>query len=335
MDAVAYIQSWLNHPKRIAITTHQKPDGDALGSSLGLYHFLRSFGHQVQIVSPTEFGDNLKWMPGADQILVGPQDVDKANWLFLGADIIFCLDFNGLNRINEFEDIVRESEAIKIMVDHHLEPEGFDDYRYWDDQASSTAEMIYRLIEALGATDKVSREVATPLYAGILTDTGSFKFTTTTPAVHRTVAELIDRGVSAYEVYEAIFGNSSENRLRFFGHCFTQCLKVLPEYKTAYIMVNKETFREFNIKAGETEGLVNYALEIKDINLGILITENDDLVKLSFRSRGSFAANEFAKHFEGGGHFYAAGGRSKTSLEETEVKLLALLEAHRLALVEA
>ena len=332
MEFIDQLRDWLSTPKRIAITTHQKPDGDAMGSSLGLYHYLCKLNHNVKVVAPTEYADNLKWLPGTDQVVIGPRDPDQANWVFLGADLIFCLDFNHLNRINEFQDIVRESDGKKIMVDHHLEPEGFDDLRFWDASASSTAEMVYRLILELGDLDQINEDIANCLYTGLLTDTGSFKFTTTTPAVHQMAASLIGKGVSAQKVHEEIYGKSSENRLRFFGHCFSNCLKVLPEYNTAYMMVEKGVFREFNIKAGETEGLVNYALEIRGVVLGILITENEDIVKLSFRSRSGFASSEFAKNFEGGGHFYAAGGKSKTSLAETEEKLLQLLETHKEAL---
>jgi len=335
MNSAEQLKEWLSRPRRIAITTHQKPDGDAMGSSLGLYHYLIQGGHKVKFVSPTPYPDNLKWLPGNKEVMVGPEDPDAANWAFLGADIIFCLDFNHLHRINEFENVVKESEARKVMIDHHLEPEGFDDLRFWDPNASSAAEMVYRMLEELGELDKINQDIATSLYTGIMTDTGSFKFSSTTPRVHMIVASLLETGITALEIHDNIFGNSSENRLRFLGHCFTECLQILPDYHTAYMIVEKEVFKKFNIKSGETEGLVNYALVIQGVNLGILITENDELVKLSFRSRGNFAANEFAKNFDGGGHFYAAGGKSKVSLKETEEKLLSLLEAHKTQLQNA
>jgi len=325
----------LSRPRRIAITMHQKPDGDAIGSSLGLYHYLIQDGHKVKVITPTDYPENLKWLPGTSDVLIGPEDPDAANWAFTSADIIFCLDFNSLHRINEFESAVKDSEAIKVMIDHHLEPEGFDEVRFWDPEASSTAEMVYRLISARGELDKINQEIAYGLYTGIMMDTGSFRFTSTTPEVHKIVASLIERGIKINEIHDCIFSNSSENRLRFLGHCFSNCLHILPEYRSAYIIVGKEVFKNYQLKSGETEGLVNYALEIKDITLGVLITENDELVKLSFRSRGNFASNEFAKNFEGGGHFYAAGGKSKSTLEETEKKFLALLETHKLQLQNA
>lgn len=335
MTPLEELKSWLTKPRRITITTHQKPDGDAIGSSLGLYHFLTGQGHKVKVVVPTDYPENLKWMPGNDTILIGPNDTEGANWDFLGADIIFCLDLNALNRLSEFEDVVRSSEARKVMIDHHLEPEGFDELRFWEPEASSTAELVFKLIDDWGAKDQITPQLATALYAGIMTDTGSFRFNTTKPLVHRIVAELIEYGAEPYHTYEQIFANSTENRLRFLGHCFSNCLHVYPELKTAYIAVPKEMFKSFNVKSGETEGLVNFALEMKGIVLGILITENDEMIKLSFRSRGNFAANEFAKHFEGGGHFNAAGGRSRMNMDETEKKLVSLLEQFKVELHNA
>ena len=269
MKTIEDLQEWLaKKPRRIAITTHQKPDGDAMGSSLGLYHFLVDKGHKVQVVVPTDYPQNLKWIPGSATVIIGPDDPDAANWAFLGADLIFCSDFNSLHRINEFGDVVRESEAYKVMVDHHLEPEGFEDVRIWDTSASSAAEMVFRMIEAFGELDSLSLDIATALYTGIMTDTGSFRHPNTSTKVHKTVAQLLEKGVKVTEIHDEIFGNSSENRLRFLGHCFSECLTVIPELRTAYILVAKEVFKRFHIKSGETEGLVNYALEIKDINLG-------------------------------------------------------------------
>lgn len=326
MKEIEQLQDWLGRPRRIAITTHQKPDGDAIGSSLGLYHYLIQFDHKVKIVVPTDYAENLKWLKGSDQIMIGPNNPEAANWTFEGSDIIFCLDFNALDRINEFASVVEDSEAKKVMVDHHLEPKGFDDLRFWDAEASSTAEMVYRMILAAGHKDKVTIDLAEALYMGLLTDTGSFRYTTTSPAVHQMASHLLEVGVDTTKVFDLIYSNSSENRLRFFGHCFTNCLHVLPELKTAYLKVDKSIFKQFHIKSGETEGLVNYALGLKDINLGVLMTEQDDLVKLSFRSRGSVGASEIAKLFGGGGHFYAAGGKSTESMDDTEKRFLEILE---------
>ena len=332
MDHINELKDLLSFPQRIAITMHQKPDGDAIGSALGLYHYLVKKGHSVTVVSPTDYADHLKWMPGTPKVLIGPNDPDRAKWAFDGADLIFCLDFNALYRLQDFEASVKDSAATKIMIDHHPDPAGFEDIGFLDTTASSTAEMVYRMIDALGDKELVDKDMAEPLYAGIMTDTGSFRFTNTSAEVHRIVSHLIDVGVEVHPVHEAIFSSFRPERLKFLGHCLLNCLTILTEYKTAYIKLEKEVFKEFNVKSGETEGLVNYALSIKDINLGVLMTAQDDIIKMSFRSRGEVSSSDLAKEFDGGGHFYAAGGKSKSSMEEAEQKLLASLEARKAVL---
>jgi len=320
-------QDLLSSPKRIAITTHQKPDGDAIGSSLALYHYLIKKGHRVDLVVPTEFAEFLKWVPGADKIIVGPEDDERANWIFEGADAIFCLDLNSLQRIAPFDKVVRDASGTKVMIDHHMEPEGFHSVELWDETASSTAELIYRLITGLGDGDLIDQDIAEAIYTGTLTDTGSFRFTNTSPAVHRMVADLIEKGVSVNKIYEHIYNNGSVDRLRFIGHCLSERLNVLPEFRAAYFKIPREVFRNFNIRTGDTEGLVNYALSIKGVDLAVLLTEQDDLSKLSFRSRGEVSSVAFAEEFNGGGHFYAAGGRIKQPIDTTEVQLRELIEA--------
>lgn len=326
-EQIGQLAEYLDKPQRIAITTHQKPDGDAMGSSLGLYHYLTDRGHKAKVVVPTDYTENLKWLPGSDEVLIGPNDPEGAKWVFEGADLIFCLDFNGIGRINEFGEAVMDSEAKKILVDHHLDPEKFEDLAFWDSTASSTAQLIYRMIVALGHKDQMSLQVADCLYTGILTDTGSFRFSTTTPEVHLICAHLLEIGTDKTAIYDHIYNNSSENRLRFLGHCFTNCLHVIPEYRTAYLKVGKDVFKSFFIKPGDTEGLVNFALGIKGVDLGVLMTAQDDIIKLSFRSRADISSNELAKHFNGGGHFYASGGKSHASIDETEQKLVELVKS--------
>ena len=313
---------------------HQKPDGDAIGASLGLYHYLIQKGHSVTVVSPTDYADHLKWMPGSKKVLIGPNDPDRASWAFDGADIIFCLDFNALHRLKDFAGAVQDSEAKKVMIDHHPDPEGFEDLGFLDTTASSTAEIIYRIIDQMGDKELVNRDMADALYSGIMTDTGSFRFTNTSSELCiRIVAHLIDLGIDVNAIHEAIFSSFRAERLSFLGHCLLNCLTVLPELKTAYIKLEKEVFKQFNVKSGETEGIVNYALGIKDINLGILLTAQDDIIKMSFRSRGEVSSNDIAREFGGGGHFYAAGGKSKASMEETEKALIELLESKKAVLV--
>ncbi|MEL6694889.1 MAG: bifunctional oligoribonuclease/PAP phosphatase NrnA [Bacteroidota bacterium] len=326
---ISELKEMLAKPQRIAITMHQKPDGDAIGSALGLYHFLKGEGHRVDVVAPTDFPENLKWIPGANQVLIGPNDTDRAKWIFDGADLIFCLDFNALHRINEFKPVVEDSMGKKIMIDHHLDPAGFEDLAFWDPEASSTAELVYRLISELGKKDQITKEMGDALYTGIMTDTGSFRFTNTSPAVHRIIAHLMEVGVDVTFIHDALFNNSSVDRLKFIGHSLGNCLHVFPDYHAAYIKLDREVFKRFNLRPGDTEGLVSYTLSIKNIYLGVLITTQDDIVKLSFRSRSGVSSVTFAQEFNGGGHFYAAGGRTKESLEQVEARLQSLFETHK------
>lgn len=320
------IQKRLSTPKKIVITMHQKPDGDAMGSALGLYHYLLQLGHNAVVIAPTDFAFFLKWMPGSGSVMIAPFMPEKSRRFFTNTDIIFCLDFNDLNRLNEFSETVEKSPAYKVMIDHHTFPKDFANFRYCDEKASSTCELIHRFIVEMGHKHLINKEIATNLYTGIMTDTGSFRFDITTPAVHRAVADLMDTGIETHKIHEAIYDSFSEGRLRFWGHCFKECLRVIPEKKAAYFIVSKEEAQGYKIETGDTEGLVNYALGIRGIEFATLIIENPDVIKLSFRSKGDFGVNIFARNFSGGGHFHASGGKSHTTLAETEAKFLALLE---------
>ncbi|MEO0898898.1 MAG: bifunctional oligoribonuclease/PAP phosphatase NrnA [Bacteroidota bacterium] len=326
---ISDIKTLLSEPRRIAITMHAKADGDAIGSSLGLYHYLKQKGHRVEVVSPTDYPENLKWIAGTEDVQIGPNDPDRASWTFEGADLIFCLDFNAIHRLNDFAGSVEDSMAKKIMIDHHMEPTGFHDLAYWDDEASSTAELIYRLVDDLEDLDKLNEDMAEALYTGILTDTGSFRFTNTSPKVHKIVGHLLEAGADNHKIHESIYSNFSMDRVKFLGHALLNCLHVKPELKTAYILLNKEVFKTFNLKSGDTEGLVNYALSIDGIKLGALISTQEDIVKFSLRSRDNVSASQLAQHFGGGGHFYAAGARITASIEEAEQKFLELLEEEK------
>ncbi len=325
-NALTEISDLLASPQRICITTHQKPDGDAIGSSLALYHYLKGLGHTVKLVVPTDYPDFFKWLGGTNEVLQAPNDMDMAAWAFEGSDLIFCLDFNATHRVNDLESSLKESMATKIMMDHHLDPEPFYDLSYSDQTASSAAEMVYRFITARGHGDQITLDIANALYVGLMTDTGSFRFSSTTRSVHEMAGHLVEVGVNPTEIHDLVFAQSSVERLRFFGYCFLNCLTVVPEYETAYFKLDRQIFKDFNVKTGDTEGLVNYALGLQGIKLGVLISVQNDLVKLSFRSRGEVSAKAYAEQFMGGGHFYASGGRSTDSLEETEARLLALLK---------
>lgn len=326
----------LAQPKKIVITTHHKPDGDAMGSSLGLYNYLIQQGHHAKVVSPTDYPDFLSWLPGNDEVIIYTEQVKEATELIAAADLIFCLDFNALNRINEMGELVGESNALKIMIDHHLEPQDFDDYRYWDINACATAQLIYTfIVEELNNKKFINKDVATCLYTGIMTDSASFSLPKTTSAVHRIIADLIDAGAINWQIHEQIYKNSSENRLRFLGICLSQRLEVLHEFNTAVIAVTKEDLEKYDVITGDTEGIVNYALSIAGIKLAAFIVERSDKVKLSLRSKGEFPANEICKkYFNGGGHRNAAGGMSTDSLEQVVAQFKLILPEYKKLLIQ-
>jgi phosphoesterase RecJ-like protein len=326
----------LAQPQKIVITTHHKPDGDAMGSSLGLYNYLIQQGHHVKVITPTDYPQFLNWMPGNGEVIIYTERTQEATALIADAKIIFCLDFNALSRINEMGAQVGKSSAVKIMIDHHLEPEDFDDYRYWDINACATAQLIYTFItNELNNKKLVNKDVATCLYAGILTDSASFSLPNTTSDVHRIIADLIDAGAVNYRIYDLIYNNSSESRLRFLGTCLSQRLQVLYEYNTAIIVANKHDLEKYGVTTGDTEGIVNYALSISGIRLAAFIVERPDMIKLSLRSKGEFPANDICKkYFKGGGHRNAAGGVSNSSLEETINQFKLILPEYKKLLIQ-
>jgi len=316
---LSYLGSFTN-PK-IIITTHHKPDADAMGSSLGLYHFLKYLGFYPTVISPTDFAHNLHWMPQAELVINYEEQTEKCKQLVSEADLVFCLDFNDLSRINDLGIDVKASRAKTVLIDHHQYPSNFENFTYWDDTASSTCELVYRLIQDLNQTHLVDASIATCLYTGIMADTGSFKYSNCSGSTHRTIADLIDKGANHVEINDRFYDNFSEQRVRFIGYAISEKMEVLREYNTVLIVINKEELERFQLTTGDTEGLVNYGLSIKGIKFAVLIIDRTKMVKMSFRSKGNFGVNLFAKtYFNGGGHFYAAGGSSTDTLEHTVVK---------------
>jgi phosphoesterase RecJ-like protein len=330
------LKQLLAEPAHIVITTHHKPDGDAMGSSLGLFNYLIQKGHYVRVVSPTDYPYFLQWLPNNPEVIIYTEKVEESKRLVKEADIIFCLDFNALSRINELGEEVKKSSAIKVMIDHHLEPEGFDDYRHWDISACATAQLIYDFIaNVLDDKALINKDVATCLYTGIMTDSGSFRFPTVTSSLHRIVAELIDAGAENWRIHQQVYDNATEGRLKFLGFCLSNKLEVLREYNTAIISVSKSDISQFDIKTGETEGVVNYALSLNGIRLAAFIVERTDRVKLSLRSTGDFPANEICKkYFDGGGHRNAAGGHSELPLDEVVNKFKTILPEYKNLLLQ-
>ncbi len=309
----------LESPK-IIITTHHKPDADALGSSLGLYNFFMNAGIPSQVISPTDYGDFLNWMPGEESIINFEENKLMCEKLIEEADYIFCLDFNALSRINDMGGMLAKSKAKKVMIDHHLNPESFYDFEYWNCERSSTCELIYEVIQ-LWDGSLMNKDIAQCLYAGIMTDTGSFRFPSTRPLTHVVVSELLKFNIDHHSIHECIFDSSTESRIKFTGYVISQKLEVISEYHIALMSVTQDELTRYDVVTGDTEGLVNYGLSIKGIKLAVLFIDRKHLVKMSFRSKGDFPANEFAsRYFKGGGHFHAAGGQSELTLEETIVK---------------
>lgn len=327
MQELSALKGFLSTPRNIVITTHASPDADALGSSLGLYHFLTNRGHDVTVVTPTDYPKFLNWMKGNNKVVINSdENFDEVSKLFLETDLICCLDFSSLNRIKNLDELVATSKAKKLLVDHHLNPEHFADFELWDQKAAATAELIYDLILLLNGANEINVAIAECLYSGIMTDTGSFRHPSTSSKIHRIVADLIDIGADVNKVSRNIYDNNSLNRLRFMGYALAEKLIVETKMHVAYFIITAAEHKQFKLKSGDTEGLVNYALGIKGINVAAILMEKDGEVKISFRSVGDFAVNDFAsKHFDGGGHKNAAGGHSLESLDETIKKFKKLI----------
>lgn len=331
MKPVSEIFPFLDEPKNIVITFHQKPDADAMGSGLGLYNFLVQFGHQVTVISPTNWAGFLRWMPGAKKVIDFEMQNEKALNALKDTQWLFCLDFNVLSRARNMEPVLSELNCTKILIDHHREPqtEVFD-YGLSDTGKSSTAEMIYDFIVNSGHAEKINTEIAECLYAGVMTDTGSFRFNSTTASVHRMVASLKEFGFDHSKVHENLFDNFLETRFRFFGNILLHRMKIFYEYNTALITIPQKDLIKYNVKTGDTEGLVNFPLGIKGIKLAAVVIDRGDERKSSFRSKGGFDVNTFArKYFNGGGHFNAAGGNNKEPLEEVVKKFMEAIEENK------
>lgn len=303
----------------IAIVTHTNPDGDALGSSLGLYGFLLLSGHKrVSVITPDGYPSFLHWMPWEQDIIIAEREMERAEKGILGAKLVFCLDFNGINRVNHLEDVLRKSKGKKVLIDHHPQPQDDFDLVISEIRASSAAELLYDFIVALGGEGRVDRRVAECLYAGIVTDTGSFSYGCNEPKTYEITARLIALGVDGEHLHRLIYNTYSEDRMRLLGYCLSERLKVFPEQQAAYISLSAKDLQRFNHQEGDTEGVVNFALSIENIHLAALFIEKEDHVKISFRSSGSVDVNLLAReHFNGGGHRNASGGKSFKSLEKT------------------
>lgn len=316
--------------KNVFITTHHKPDGDAMGSTLGLKLFLEKYVETVNVVTPTDYAPFLDWLPANEQVTIFEDDILAAQEKLNAADLVFCLDFNALTRVNELGELIAQSAAKKVMIDHHLEPQGFEDYTLWSPKFSSTCELVLYMIKTHFSTNDITPEIATCLYTGLMTDTNNFCNANVVGQTFNHAALLLDKGAKNTEIYDKIYNVFSENRSRLFGFSLHKKLEIIPELRTAIISLTKEELLHFNVQTGDTEGLVNFPLGIENIVLSVLIIDRTKLVKMSFRSKGDFAVNTFAAaHFEGGGHKNASGGQSTMSLDETIEKFKEKIKLHK------
>lgn len=332
--ALFAVKELIRNAQQITITTHHKPDGDALGSSLGFYNYLKALGKTVTVVSPSEFPDFLGWMKGSKEVIDFIRSPKIATEQLNKSDLIFCLDFNDPRRAEKMQPVLMQSTAKKILIDHHLHPVSFCDYTFSYPETCATAEIIYHLFIALGDEKFIDVDIAECLYAGIVTDSGSFRFSSVTPDTHRVAAALIEAGAQHYKVHELIFDSFSLMRLKFLGFCLKEKLSVVNEFNAAYVAVSKAEMDAYQHKTGDLEGVVNFALSIKGIKMAALFSEGDGIIKISFRSKDEFSVKELAeKYFEGGGHRNAAGGKSRLSLNDTVTKFLEILPNYRTALV--
>ena len=318
--------------KNVVITTHRGPDGDAMGSSLALYHLLKKLEHNVQIITPNDYAYFLHWLPGNKDVIIYEESKEKCKKISEKADLIFFMDLNNIDRIADYKDCIINTSSIKILIDHHQDPDySMADLVFSDTKSSSTAELLYNIIKVLNLNHLIDKDISECLYTGILTDTGSFKYSSTTSNTHNIISDLIERGVDHSRIHDLIYDNSSIDSMRLLGYCLNEKLQVYEENNSAIISLNHEELKRFNFKKGDTEGIINYALAIKGIIFAAFIVEKDGITKLSLRSKGNFKVNEIAKkYFNGGGHINASGGVSQLSVKETIKKLENIIKKNKI-----
>jgi phosphoesterase RecJ-like protein len=312
------IIGFLKTPRKILITTHTNPDGDAIGSSLAMYGYLRKKGHIVSVMIPDPDPAFLHWMPFHSSILIFHDQREACLAAIGDAEVIFCLDYNGLGRLSNAEQPVRNTRAIKVLIDHHRDPNPDFDYMLSVIETSSTSELVYDFIAGCGDSGLIDPEIAACIYAGIITDTGSFSYSCNYEKTYLITADLYRKGIDGEHIHRLVYDTYSEGRLRLLGYSISEKLVVLQELHTAYIYLSKEDLDRFGYQVGDTEDIVNYGLSVEGINLAALFSERDGVVRVSLRSKGNFSVNDIArKFFNGGGHANAAGANSYVSLEET------------------
>ena len=321
-DNVSRSYKLIEAAERIVILTHLSPDGDAVGSSLGLYHFLREIGKEPVVVVPNRFPGFLNWMSGAADIVVLEEKHKEVQGLITEADLLICVDFNDLKRIDGAKPFVEQSHAKKILIDHHLSPEAFADVTISHPEISSSSELVFRLICRMGFFQNITQACAESIYVGMMTDTGNFSYASQSPEIYHIISELLSKGIDKDNIYRLVYNTYSENRMRLMGFCLVEKMKLYKEQRTAVISLSLDELARFDYQVGDAEGFVNIPLSIEGIDISIFVREDVKKVKMSFRSQGTFPVNKMAStYFNGGGHLNAAGGESYLSLAETLDKL--------------
>ena len=316
--SIRKLKELLKKSREIVIITHSNPDGDAMGSSLGLHHFLKSIGKRSKVLIPNAYPGFLGWLPGVSGVLDYAADAARTEKALGKADLIFTLDFNALKRIDRLGDLVGSHGAPKVLIDHHPGPEKYATVNFHDPKACSTAELVYRVIEGLGEAKRIDRKIAACLYTGLMTDSGSFRYSCVRSSTHEVVAALLETGIAPSDIHSAVYDDYSVDRMRLLGYALSEKLTIVKGLPAAYIALSEEELRRFNFRKGDTEGLVNYPFMIRGIRVCALFTGAPDFIKVSLRSKGKADVNKYARaHFNGGGHINAAGGRSHQTLEQT------------------
>ena len=330
-EKISEIESLLSDKQNIIITVHKSPDADALGSALALYNVLKKLHHNVNVISPNNYASFLYWMKGNEDVIIFTDEKDKCIDITNKSDLIFLLDFNDLGRIGDYAKTVRESTSTKIMIDHHQDPNFLDaDIIISDTKSSSTAQLLFEVLTNLGCSHLIDVNVSECIYAGIMTDTGSFKFASTSSKTHKIVSKLIENGADNSKVHNLVYDNFSENRTNLLGYCLNKKMVIYPESNSAIISLSEQELESFNFKNGDTEGIVNYALAVKGVIFAVFIAEKEGLVKLSLRSKRDFKVNGIAKkYFKGGGHENASGGISELSLLDTIIKVEGIFNQYK------
>lgn len=322
-DSFIKFKNLLKKSSKIVIVTHWSPDGDAMGSSLGLHLLLKKLGKNSQVIVPNAYPDFLHFLPANKSVITFEKEKEKALRRIKQADLIFTLDFNNFKRLEGLGPALSESTATKVLIDHHQQPDTYPDLYFHDTAACSTCELVYDFIEGLGHKKLLDKKIAACLYTGLMTDTGSFRFPSVTARTHEIIAELIKTGLQPSEIHSAVYDSYSLDRLKLLGFALNEKLKLIEGYPVAYFTLTEKELSRFNYQKGDTEGLVNYPFSIKGIEVCALFNESSDYTKISFRSKGKIDMNQYArKYFEGGGHINAAGGKSTLVMKDTEQKFI-------------